>query len=120
MLAAGWASDRFFAGRRYQIIVAMTVGMVVAFAFLATVGMSSLWVFAVGLSLCGFMLMGPDSLIAGVGAIDIGGRRGAIVAAAEETWLNAAHPTLSGRKGVQVREEVRSGPDLRRQIEGLT
>ena len=55
--------------------------MVLAFAFLAVVGMNSLWLFAVGLSLCGFMLMGPDSLIAGVGAIDIGGRRGAIVAA---------------------------------------
>ena len=81
VLVAGWASDRFFAGRRYQTILLMTVGMVVAFAFLATVGMSSLWLFAAGLSLCGFMLMGPDSLIAGVGAIDIGGRRGAVVAA---------------------------------------
>ena len=81
VLAAGWASDRFFAGRRYQMIMLMTVGMVVAFAFLAIVGMNSLSLFAVGLSLCGFMLMGPDSLIAGVGAIDIGGRRGAIVAA---------------------------------------
>jgi sugar phosphate permease len=81
VLCAGWASDRYFAGRRYQTIVMMTVGMVFAFVFLATVGMNSLWLFAVGLSLCGFMLMGPDSLIAGVGAIDIGGRRGAIVAA---------------------------------------
>jgi sugar phosphate permease len=81
VLAAGWASDRFFAGRRYQVIMLMTVGMVFAFAFLAIFGMNSLWLFAVGLSLCGFMLMGPDSLIAGVGAIDIGGRRGAVVAA---------------------------------------
>jgi sugar phosphate permease len=81
VLVAGWASDRFFAGRRYQTIVLMTLGMVLAFAFLAIIGMNSLWLFAVGLSLCGFMLMGPDSLIAGVGAIDIGGRRGAIVAA---------------------------------------
>jgi OPA family sugar phosphate sensor protein UhpC-like MFS transporter len=81
VLVAGWASDRFYAGRRYQTILLMTVGMVLAFAFLAVVGMNSLWLFAIGLSLCGFMLMGPDSLIAGVGAIDIGGRRGAIVAA---------------------------------------
>ncbi|MDE0882285.1 MAG: MFS transporter, partial [Myxococcota bacterium] len=63
VLVAGWASDRFFAGRRYQTIVLMTVGMVLAFAFLAIIGMNSLWLFAVGLSLCGFMLMGPDSLI---------------------------------------------------------
>ncbi|MEC9072277.1 MAG: MFS transporter, partial [Myxococcota bacterium] len=81
VLAAGWASDRFYGGRRYQTILMMTVGMVLAFMFLASAGMTSLWLFAIGLSLCGFMLMGPDSLIAGVGAIDIGGRRGAIVAA---------------------------------------
>jgi len=81
VLAAGWISDRFFSGRRYQTIVLMTVSMAVAFAFLASTGTNSLWFFAAGLSACGFMLMGPDSLIAGAGAIDIGGRRGAIVAA---------------------------------------
>jgi OPA family glycerol-3-phosphate transporter-like MFS transporter len=81
VLVAGWGSDRFFKGRRYQTIFLMTIGMVLAFLFLATLGMNSLWMFAIGLSLCGFMLMGPDSLLAGVGAIDIGGRRGAIVAA---------------------------------------
>ena len=81
VLAAGWASDHLFAGRRYQTILLMTAGMVLTFIFLAMAGMHNVWLFAVGLSLCGFMLMGPDSLIAGVGAIDIGGRRGAIVAA---------------------------------------
>lgn len=81
VLVAGWASDHFFRGRRYQTIVLMTLGMVVAFGFLAVFGMNSLWLFAFGLSFCGFMLMGPDSLIAEVGAIDIGGRRGAVVAA---------------------------------------
>ena len=81
VLFAGWVSDRHFSGRRYQTILLMTIGMAAAFAFLALIGMNGLWLFAIGLSLCGFMLMGPDSLIAGVGAIDIGGRRGAIVAA---------------------------------------
>jgi len=81
VLFAGWASDRFYKGRRYQTIMWMTVGMMFAFVFLAILGMKSLWFFAVGLSLCGFMLMGPDSLLSGAGAIDIGGRRGAIVAA---------------------------------------
>jgi len=81
VLAAGWASDRFFFGRRYQTILLMSVGMVAGFVFLATFGMHSLALFAVGLSICGFMLMGPDSLLSGVGAIEIGGRRGAVVAA---------------------------------------
>jgi MFS transporter, OPA family, sugar phosphate sensor protein UhpC len=92
VLAAGWASDRFFKGRRYQMMVIMTVGMVGAFMFLALFGVRSLWVFALGLSLCGFMLMGPDSLLSGVGAIDVGGRAGAIVAAGLINGLGSIGP----------------------------
>ena len=51
------------------------------FLFMAFFGMNSLTLFVVALSLCGFMLMGPDSLLSGVGAIDVGGRRGAVLAA---------------------------------------
>ncbi len=92
VLLAGWASDRFFRGRRYQMIVGMTFGMVCAFVFLATVGVDSLWLFAMGLSLCGFMLMGPDSLISGAGAIDVGGRSGAVVAAGLINGLGSIGP----------------------------
>ena len=94
VLFAGWASDRFFNGRRYQIIVGMTVGMVFAFAFLAFVGVQSVWMFGVGLSLCGFMLMGPDSLLSGVGAIDVGGRRRAVLAAGIINGLGSIGPIL--------------------------
>ncbi len=92
VFAAGWASDRYFGGRRYQTIVLMTIGMVFAFAFLAVFGVQSVWLFALGLSLCGFMLMGPDSLLAGVGAIDVGGRKGAIVAAGLINGLGSIGP----------------------------
>lgn len=92
VLFAGWASDRFFAGRRYQTIVWMTVGMFFSFVFLAFVGVQSVWLFAVGLSLCGFMLMGPDSLLAGVGAIDVGGRGKAVLAAGIINGLGSIGP----------------------------
>jgi OPA family glycerol-3-phosphate transporter-like MFS transporter len=92
VLAAGWLSDRVFRGRRYQTIVIMTVGMLLAFVFLAWAGSVSVWMFAVALSLCGFMLMGPDSLLAGVGAIDVGGRRGAVVAAGLINGLGSIGP----------------------------
>ena len=92
VLFAGWISDRFFNGRRHQIIVVMTAGMMLAFLFLALVGTRSVWLFAIGLSLCGFMLMGPDSLLAGVGAIDVGGRKGAIVAAGMINGLGSIGP----------------------------
>lgn len=81
VIVGGFATDRIFRGKRYQTIVIMTVGMFAAFIFLTFVGVQSVWLFGVGLALCGFMLMGPDSLLSGVGAIDVGGRKGAVVAA---------------------------------------
>ncbi len=92
VLFAGWASDRFFAGRRYQTVVIMTVGMLFAFIFLAFVGVQSVTLFGVGLALCGFMLMGPDSLLAGVGAIDVGGRNQAVLAAGVINGLGSIGP----------------------------
>jgi OPA family glycerol-3-phosphate transporter-like MFS transporter len=92
VLFAGWASDRFFEGRRYQILVWMTVGMFLSFGFLAFVGVKSVLLFGIGLSLCGFMLMGPDSLLSGVGAIDVGGRRQAVLAAGIINGLGSIGP----------------------------
>jgi OPA family sugar phosphate sensor protein UhpC-like MFS transporter len=92
VLFAGWASDRYFKGRRTQVIVGMTVGMFLAFVFLATIGLQSVWMFGIGLSLCGFMLMGPDSLLSGVGAIDVGGKRRAVIAAGIINGLGSIGP----------------------------
>ena len=94
VIFAGWASDKFFQGRRTQIIVGMTVGMTLAFLFLATIGQSSVWMFGIGLSLCGFMLMGPDSLLSGVGAIDVGGRKQAVIAAGIINGLGSIGPII--------------------------
>ena len=94
VIFAGWASDKFFQGRRTQIIVGMMVGMTFAFVFLATVGQSSVWMFGIGLALCGFMLMGPDSLLSGVGAIDVGGRRQAVIAAGIINGLGSIGPII--------------------------
>jgi sugar phosphate permease len=94
VLAAGWISDRLFAGRRHQTILLMTAGMLAAFVFLYLFGLRSVWLFGAGLALCGLMLMGPDSLLSGVGAIDVGGRRGAVTAAALINGLGSAGPIL--------------------------
>lgn len=92
VLAGGWISDKFFRGRRYQTVLIMTIGMLGAFIFLATAGVSSLIMFGIGLSLCGFMLMGPDSLLSGVGAIDVGGKKQAVVAAGIINGLGSIGP----------------------------
>lgn len=92
VLLAGWVSDRLFHGRRTQTILLMTVGMVVAFGFLGLLGVRTIWLFGLGLSLSGFMLMGPDSLLSGVGAIDVGGPRGAVTAAGIVNGLGSIGP----------------------------
>jgi sugar phosphate permease len=94
VLFAGWISDRLFSGRRHQTILLMAVGMLAAFALLWMLGLRSVWLFGAGLALCGFMLMGPDSLLSGVGAIDVGGRRGAVTAAALINGLGSIGPIL--------------------------
>jgi OPA family glycerol-3-phosphate transporter-like MFS transporter len=92
VLFAGWISDKHFLGRRHQTIFFMTCGMLVAFILMAFIGVQSLIGFSICLSLCGFMLMGPDSLIAGVGGIDVGGRKMAIVAAGVINGLGSIGP----------------------------
>jgi sugar phosphate permease len=80
VLFAGWVSDRFFASRRVGICLIMTAGLVLSCVVLLFFG-SSLPVFAVCLALVGFTLYGPDALMTGAGAMDIGSRRGAVAVA---------------------------------------
>jgi OPA family glycerol-3-phosphate transporter-like MFS transporter len=81
VISAGVASDRVFRGRRSIVAFIMLLGMIGGCLLLWRMGSSSVLLFTVGLSIVGFMLYGPDSLLSGAGAIDLGGRRGAIVAA---------------------------------------
>jgi len=81
VLAAGFLSDRWFGSRRTGISTWMMAGMVLACAALLTVGSTSAAVFAACLGLVGFTLYGPDALMTGAGAMDIGSRRGATLAA---------------------------------------
>ncbi len=81
VIVAGVVSDRFFAGRRALPSLLLLVGMVLGALFLYLVGPLGVVWFAVGLAWTGFMLYGPDSLLTGAGAIEVGSRRVAITAA---------------------------------------
>jgi sugar phosphate permease len=59
----------------------MLVVMTLAFGGMVAFGASSLFAFALCMGLAGFMLYGPDSLLSGVAAIDVGSKRGALAAA---------------------------------------
>lgn len=81
VFAAGWASDRLCGGARVPVMCVMTWGCVAASILMWMFGLSSVWWFSILLGLVGFMCMGPDSLLAGSAAMDLGSRRQAALAA---------------------------------------
>ncbi len=81
VILSGVLSDRVWKGRRSLVSLLMTAGMTLSFVAMYVWGAGSVTGFAVCLGFCGFMLYGPDALLSGVGAIDVGTARGALVAA---------------------------------------
>jgi OPA family sugar phosphate sensor protein UhpC-like MFS transporter len=81
VIAAGVLSDRFFAGRRAQICFIFLAGMTLSCGVLFAAGGASVVLFAVVLGAVGFFLYGPDALMTGAGAIDIGTRRATVFTA---------------------------------------
>ncbi|MBI1932766.1 MAG: MFS transporter [Ignavibacteriales bacterium] len=81
VLFAGYISDKVFKGRRSLISAIMLSFMALAFILMYVKGESNLMFFTISMGIAGFMLYGPDSLISGVGAIDVGSKRGALTAA---------------------------------------
>jgi len=78
---AGYVSDKLFKGKRSLLSFLMLFLMTLSFVLMYTLGSTSLMYFTISMGLAGFMLYGPDSLISGAGAIDIGTKKGALVAA---------------------------------------
>lgn len=81
VIATGFLSDLWFAGRRAQISFWMLLGLIGSTALLMTVGVHNVGAFAACIGLVGFTLFGPDALLTGAGAMDIGKGRGAVRAA---------------------------------------
>jgi sugar phosphate permease len=81
VIVAGFVSDRWFGGRRAFLAFAMLSCMTLSFLLMATLGALDLVFFTLGMGMAGFMLFGPDSLLSGVGAVDVGSKRGALAAA---------------------------------------
>ncbi|HSN26633.1 MAG TPA: MFS transporter [Kofleriaceae bacterium] len=82
VILTGYISDKYFASRRGEVSLIMMCGMVVTTALLMAFGGTSVVVFVVLLGAVGFTLYGPDALLTGAGAMDIGGRRHATFATA--------------------------------------
>jgi len=72
VIFAGYASDKLFSAKRFPIATLMLLGLSAACFYEPTlVTLGGYWpVFSIGI--IGFMTFGPDSLISGAGAVDIG------------------------------------------------
>jgi len=81
VIAAGFLSDRFFRGRRAKISFYFILAMIFSTIVLYVLGSESLVYFGISLGLVGFTLYGPDALMTGAGAIEVGSLRGVALAA---------------------------------------
>jgi OPA family glycerol-3-phosphate transporter-like MFS transporter len=80
VIVIGVLSDRVFKGRRALVSFVFLIGLVASTGALYTFGGASPTAFAVCIGLTGFTLYGPDALMTGAGAIDVGSRRHAAMA----------------------------------------
>ena len=94
VIVAGFVSDRLFKGRRAFLCLAMLAAMTLSFVLMYRLGARSLTSFATTMGMAGFMLYGPDSLLSGVGAIDVGSKRGALVAASVINGMGSIGPVF--------------------------
>lgn len=92
VLAAGVVSDRLRS--RSLVIFAMSVGCLATTGLLYAVGLDSLTLFVVLLGATGFMSMGPDSLLSGAAAMDVGTKRRAALAAGVVNGLGSIGPIV--------------------------
>jgi OPA family glycerol-3-phosphate transporter-like MFS transporter len=89
VIAAGYISDKYFSGRRAKISFYFIIGMAGSTALLYMLGPTSLIYFGISLALVGFTLYGPDALMTGAGAIEVGTLRSAALAAGIINGLGA-------------------------------
>jgi sugar phosphate permease len=94
VITAGIVSDRLFSGRRGKVAFFMVVGMMLGTGMLVVVGSTGVVQFAATLAFVGFMLYGPDALLTGAGAIDVGSRRAALAAAGIINGMGSAGSVL--------------------------
>jgi sugar phosphate permease len=72
-IVIGWISDRLFPGRRGAVAAICTIGLAGALALYGRVAPMGMALNFAAMALVGFCLFGPDALISGVAAQDLGG-----------------------------------------------
>jgi OPA family sugar phosphate sensor protein UhpC-like MFS transporter len=94
VITAGILSDKVFGGGRSLIIFIMSIGTFVATLLLWRMGLSSPVAFAVLLGAVGFMMFGPDAMLSGTLAMDLGSEKTALKAAGIVNGLGSVGPII--------------------------
>ena len=94
VFTTGWLSDRYFKSRRAGVSLIFMIGMMGVTALLVLFGDRGVGVFTVLLGGVGFFLYGPDALLSGAGAMDIGSRRAAVFATGVIAGFGAMGPIV--------------------------
>jgi len=94
VLATGYLSDRYFASRRAGVSLLMMLGMMASTGLLMAFAEADVVVFVILLAAVGFTLYGPDALLSGAGAMDIGGRKAATFATAMISGFGSLGPVV--------------------------
>jgi len=94
VFVTGWLSDKFFKSKRGGVSLIMMLGMCAMTLLLVLFGGTSVAVFCILLGGVGFFLYGPDALLSGAGAIDVGNRKTALKATATIAMFGALGPIV--------------------------
>ena len=94
VIAGGWWSDRMPGSRRTPVIFYMSCCCLVFTWLMWLTGLSSPLIFVALLGLIGFFEMGPDSLLSGACAMDVGSRRQAALAAGVINGFGSVGPIV--------------------------
>jgi OPA family sugar phosphate sensor protein UhpC-like MFS transporter len=105
----GYISDKYFQSRRSGIALVMMIGMTFATVALILFAGSSVTIFVVLLGAVGFFLYGPDALLSGAGAMDLGNRRTATFAAAMISGVGSIGPVVQEVIVPRVYDEKTAG-----------
>lgn len=107
---SGWLLDRVFRGNWANLSLCTSIAMVLVFGAILWGGTSPLRV-ALGFAAIGFLLYGPDMILSGVAAVEVGGKTNSIAVAGIVNGMGSLGPI--------IQEEVVGALLRRNQQEGV-
>lgn len=96
VILAGYLSDKVFGARRFPVCTLMLFALALVCLFHPSLAALGFWGNAIGIGLIGILTFGPDSVLSGAAAQDIGSQRGAATAAGIINGMGSAGQALHG------------------------